>query len=238
MGTSSRMTSRRAKNIENRLLKQIIVVGILTIGIAAAFIFVVIPNVIKFVSGPGSVNQVTEDTSLPPQTPFIAAPVDATNSAQLTLSGYSQKGNQIVILINGSEVKRADAGEDGSFSAQFDLQNGDNSITAYAVNTNQKESGVSQAYLVKFDNEPPKLDITDPQDNATVIGSKNQRYTIKGTTDQNTRVTLNDSIIFVKSDGTFTSTFQLSPGENTLTFKATDAGGNTTEKKVLVKFSP
>ena len=238
MPTSSRMTSRRAKNIESKLMKQIAIVGVATVVIAAAFILVVIPNVIKLMANNGG-NGTTEqvDTSVPPQTPIIAAPADATNSAQLTLSGFSQKGNQIVVLDNGTELKRGSANDDGSFTLPLDLQAGDNSLTAYAISPSQKESQTSQAYLVKYDNEPPKLDISTPHDNDTVNGSKNQQLSINGTTDPGSRVTVNDNIVFVKADGSFVGSIHLNSGDNALNIKSTDPAGNVTEQKLTIHFS-
>ncbi len=239
MPPSTRMTSRRAKNIESKLLRQIAIVGVITVVLAVVFILVVIPNVIKLMANNGSVPAGTvQDTSVPPQTPIIAAPVDATNSAQITLKGYSQKGNKIVILDNSTELQRGDAADDGSFSIDVQLQTGDNSLTAYAINSAQKESQTSQAYLVKYDTEPPKLDISDPQDNASINGSKNQQLSIKGVTDPGSHVSLNDGIVFVKSDGSFVATFQLNNGDNALDIKATDPAGNINEKKLTVHFSP
>lgn len=238
MPPSSRMTSRRAKNIESKLLKQIAVVGIITVVLAAAFILVVIPNVIKLMANSGGSITTTQDTSIPPQTPLIAAPVDATKSAQLSFTGFTQKGNLVVVLDNGSELKRGVANDDGSFHLDLELQQGENSLTAYAINAAQKESATSQAYVVSFDSEPPKLDISDPQDNATINGSKNQQLSVKGVTDPGSRVSLNDGVVFVKSDGSFIATFQLNNGDNAIDMKAVDPAGNINEKKLTIHFSP
>ncbi len=239
MPNSSRITSRRAKVIESNLMTQIALFGFLTVVLIVVFVAFVIPNVIKVLAG-SSANQVaTQTDTLLPQVPALSSPVEATNSAQLTLNGYSEKGNQVVVLDNSQEIKRVDAKDDGSFSADIDLQSGDNSLTAYAIkSTNQQQSAVSQAYLVKFDNEPPKLDISDPQDNQTINGNKNQQMTVKGASDPGVRVSLNDRLVIVKSDGSFTTSFQLNNGDNALDIKATDPAGNLTEKKLTVHFAP
>ncbi len=239
MPNSTRITSRRAKVIENNLLSQTILFGVITIGLIVLFATIVIPNAIKVLGGSAGSQAITQGDTVPPQIPTIASPVEATNSAKLTLSGYSEKGNQVVVLDNSQEVKRTDAKEDGSFSVDIDLQNGDNSLTSYAIKTsNQLQSSVSQAYLVKFDNEPPKLDIDEPQDNQTINGNKNQQLSIKGITDVGSRVSLNDRLVIVKSDGSFITSFQLNAGDNTLDLKSTDPAGNLTEKKLTIHFAP
>jgi len=234
--TSSRITSRRAKAVETNLVRQIAFFGVLTVIVAAVFVVVVIPNVIKFMSKSNAMPAPVV-TTIPPQVPTIATPTAATNSAELTLAGFSEKGNQVVVLDNGQELTRAAAKDDGSFSIDLTLQAGDNSLTAYAINTNQQQSAVSSAYVVSFSNQAPKLTLTSPQDNQSVVGSNNQKVSIAGTTDPNTKLTVNDQLIFVKSDGSFSTTFQLNTGDNPLDFKAISSAGNLTEQKITVHFS-
>ncbi len=238
--SSSRLTSRRAKNMEKKLVMQIVFFLLLSVVLVAVFALVVVPNVIKLMSGSNVSTQiVVKPSSVPPQIPFVAAPIAATNSAQLTVTGFSQIGNQIVILDNSQELSKADVQNDGSFSASITLQTGDNLLTAYAINkSNKQQSAVSQANLVNFNDQAPKLDLTQPTDGQTNVGSKNQKLSIQGTTDPGSKVSLNDGLVFVNADGTFTSTFQLSSGDNNLDFKATNAAGNSTEKKLTVHYSP
>jgi len=238
MPKSTRITSRRAKVIEHKLLRQIIFFGVLTVTLVIVFVTFIIPNVIKLVAGSSSNQVVSQADILLPQVPTISTPVEATNSAQLTLSGYSEKGSQVVVLNNGQEIKRADAQEDGSFSVGLDLQAGENSLTTYAIKTsNQLQSAVSASFLVVFDSEMPQLEITDPQENQSILGSKNKMMTVNGITDPGAKVTLNDRFIIVKSDGSFTAVLQLNAGENVLSFRSVDPAGNVTERKITVQFS-
>lgn len=238
MPTNSRTASRRAKKIENNLMRQIVIFVTLTVVLVAALIFVVIPNAIRMIGGKSVTKQLTAQPSgVPPQTPFLAAPVEATNSAQLTITGFSQKGNQVVLLDNTIEVARSAAQDDGSFSIPVSLQTGDNLITSYAIAANNQQSAVSQAYLVNYNTQAPKLELTSPTDGQSVVGSINKQLKIAGTTDPNTKVTINDGLLFVNADGTFSTTFQLNGGDNGLDFKATNPAGNQTEKKVTVHFA-
>jgi hypothetical protein len=234
--SSSHMGSRRAKVEQKKVFRQTIFFGVLAVAFLIFFGLIVIPNVIRFFGNQG--NQATfDDSGLPPQVPLLSSPVTATSSASLNLKGYNEKGNQVVLLQNGQETQRATVEDDGSFSFDTTLSTGDNRFTLYAIDPANKESEVSREYLVVFDNQPPKLEVADLQDKQSVQGKKNQMLSIKGTTDPDTKVTLNDRLVFSKEDGSFTTQQRLENGENTLTFKATDQAGNTTEKKIIVTFS-
>lgn len=227
--------SRRAKVEQKKLMNQTLVFGALSLGILVFFGLVVIPGVIRFF-GKSTVN-LNSDADVPPQIPLLSAPVQATSSAEIPLKGFNEAGNTIVILNNGSETSREAVKEDGSFSITVRLQEGENRLSAYAVNQSGKESAVTNQYSVELDTTPPKLEIQEPQENQSIQGKKDQNLTVKGTSDPKTRVYLNDRLLFSKEDGSFTSTFRLANGENRLLFKAIDEAGNITEKEILVTFA-
>jgi hypothetical protein len=229
-------SSRRTKVEEKKMVRQTVIFSVLAVVLAVLFFLVIIPGVVRFLGGLAGGPVVKEDELLP-QTPFISSPASATSSAKLTFSGFNQKDNTIVVLDNGQESTRVKAADDGSFSADLTLQEGENKLSAYAINPRDKESAVSQEYLITYDNKPPKLEITEPTDGASIQGRKNQNATVKGNTEPETRVTINDRLIFVNDDGTFSTSFRLENGDNGIAFKATDPAGNVTEHKITVKFS-
>jgi hypothetical protein len=234
--SAPKMTSRRAKVEQSKLLKQSVLFGVLAVVLLIVGGFVIIPAFIRFVGGFSKPVQTTSDDGVPIQIPIVQTPLAATSSATLALTGFHQKGYEIVVVNNGRETARVKTQDDGSFATDVTLESGENRLTAYAVNEQKKESGVSAEYLVLFDNEPPKLEITEPTDGQSIEGKKNQNLTIKGTTDPKVKMQLNDRLFFIRTDGTFETTFRLNNGENTLTIKATDEAGNTTEKVVKVNF--
>lgn len=232
-----RLTSRRAKKIESQLVKQIVILIAVTLLLAFLFFRYVIPSAIKLISGNAPIQQESTANLTPPLVPVLSALATATNSATLQIKGYSQKGNQVVILNNSQEVKRADVAEDGSFSSELTLEKGQNSITTYAIAQNQQQSNVSPNSIILFDQEAPKLDISEPKDGQSISGNKNKVLTIKGNTEENAKMYLNDLFVFVKSDGSFATSIQLKSGGNDLNFRAVDVAGNTAEKKITVQFS-
>ncbi len=230
------VSSRRAKVEEKKMVQQTVVFAVSAVVLGIIFFFVIIPGVVRFIGGLYGGATVQEDDVLP-QVPFISAPLSATSSAHLELNGFSQKDFTIVVVNNGSETTRVQTQEDGSFKAEVTLNEGENKLSAYAVSPKDSESGITQEYTVIFDNTKPKLEISEPKDGASVQGKKDQNITIKGVTDPDTKVYINDRLIFVSDDGNFSTTHRLENGDNGIAFKAIDLAGNITEKKITVKFS-
>jgi phage-related protein len=128
-------------------------------------------------------------------------------------------------------------GEDGSFGLTMQLEPGENVLSGYSIDKTGNESAESKRYTVKFDDEPPELEITEPVDGANITLRKNQLTTIKGTTEENAKIELNGRLVYASADGSFSTTYQLNEGDNQLLFKAIDEAGNTTEKTIKVTFS-
>jgi hypothetical protein len=233
------LTSRRAKVEQKKLLRQTFFFLALAIVIAVVMLAVVVPGIIRVLGGLSSSTSpvVTED--LPPlQPPVISAPVPATFSASLKLSGFAEKAATVVLVQNGQEAGQTTAQDNGAFQFDVQLQKGENALSAYAKTSEKRQSAVSQEFKVVMDNELPKLEITDPKEGEkkSVQGKKNQSTSITGNTDPNTKITLNDRLAFVKADGSFTASFFLQTGDNEITIKATDQAGNVTEKKVTITY--
>ncbi len=229
--------SRRAKVEQKKILRQIVLLIIGAIVVLILFVVVIIPTLIRFLTKKAIIPQANNSTSLELQAPFLSAPVAATSSANIVVTGYGQNGNHIVILDNQQQVAQTNAKSDGSFSTGIALTDGSNALSAYAVDDNNQKSAVSQSYTVLYEKQPPSLDISEPQDQQSIQGKKNQNVTIKGKTKPNAKVTVNDRLVFVNDDGTFTTLYLLSSGSNTLDMKAIDEAGNMTEKKLTVTYS-
>jgi hypothetical protein len=234
---STRSTSRRAKVEQSKLVKQTAIFAAAAIVLSLLSFLVIIPGVLRYIGGQnGGGNSAGNDTTLPPQTPILSAPVPATFSASISLTGYTSNKANVVILRNGEEYKTVPADDQGKFVADVELEKGTNTLSSYAKN-DQAESSKSQEYTTIMDNEPPKLEVTQPTDNQSIQGKKNQSTTVQGSTDPQTKLYLNDRLMLVHDDGNFSFSYYLSSGTNTLTFKAIDEAGNVTEKKLTVNFS-
>lgn len=231
--SSSRLTRKEQRTVVRQTLISIGVAIILVV----AFIFVIIPGVIRLTLaflGSGTSFVATDD--VPPQVPVLAAPVPATFSAQVDISGFGEAKSKITFVVNGSEYQDVTASDDGSFGLSLPLTEGENSLTVYAKDEAGNESAESKKYMIVFDAQAPELVITEPQPDQQIELRKNQLTTIRGTTEPGSRVFVNGRLASVQTDGAFSLTYQLQEGENILKIEATDRAGNKTEQELKVFF--
>ncbi len=233
---NSRLSRREVRQSKKKLIYSlggIIIVLILLVKFG-------IPLLTQFsllVAGRSQTNDGTTTTNQPS---FIAPPVlnqsfTATNSAQITVSGTAQNKQQIKLYVNDSVVDTQDVQSDGTFSFQnVSLKNGENTIQAKAK-MNDKESDFSNPLTISYLNKAPSLDVNSPSDGQSF--SKDPSLTIKGKTDPDAKVTVNDFQAIVNDDGSFSYNMQMQNGDNQLKIIAMDAAGNKTEKDLKVTYS-
>lgn len=232
--------SRYQRLEEGRNVKRAITFGLLTILVIAALFIVGIPAVtgvagyIFDLKGSGITG--IKDTT-PPGPPFINNPPEGVNKQSIKIEGTSEPDATIVYLLNEAEGETA-ADSDGKFSISLTLKKGQNTISAKAKDKAGNESVRSKTFSIFFSSEAPQLDISKPHEGDTFYGDKQRTLTIEGKTCTTCGITINDRIATVGEDGSFTLSYQLGDGANTLNFKATDKAGNLTEKNVNVTFSP
>lgn len=227
------VTSRRVKQEETKALRQSLLFGGGALGmIILAIIF--IPMLIRFLGGFGG-PVVTEEDAVPPQTPYFSAPVEATYSARVALSGFTTPQATVVVLNNGQEATQFVADDSGNFTGEVSLQVGENRLTAFAKN-DKLESDVSQEYVTIYDNEEPTLELSTPVDGQTIQGKKDQVTTIEGSTEPQSKLYINDRFVIVNNEGKFSTTHRLEVGENTLRFRVIDRAGNQIEEEIKVSF--
>ena len=235
------MYSRRYKVEEKRNTRRAIVFIILTVAFSILIIFYGIPTVAKFATFIAdfrnqSVSTTFKDTT-PPPPPRFNSPQTVTNNPKLELNGTSEAGAKVTIDFN-SDKEEVLVDSDGKFTHEFTLQKGENTFWATAKDTDGNESGKSSVYNITLDTEPPDLELTSPADGSSFSGSRERQMVLKGKTEPNSKVQVNDRLAIVSSDGSFNFVTTLSEGENNFTVSAEDAAGNKTEKSLKVSFNP
>lgn len=216
------------------MVRQTVMIGLA--GVVLLIVsFAVIIGFIRFIGGGASDTTATQQDGVPPQVPHFSAPVEATSSATMTLTGFTTPKAKVYLLKNGSADKTVDADDSGNFAVDVTLEQGENHFSAYAK-SGELESAVSQQFITIFDNQKPDIEITEPTDNQTIQGKKNQNVTVKGKTKPGAKVYLNDRLIFIHDDGLFDTSHRLENGGNSLSFKVIDMAGNQTEKVITVNF--
>ncbi len=208
-------------------LSLIIVVFLATNGLS------LITKVINFASSfkknPQTVNLLDKT---PPSPPFLQTIPDATNFSPFEVTGRVEPGNTVVFSFNGREDE-IQTDEDGNFSATFELIKGDNTFFAYTKNPAGNKSQDTKNYVLVFDDEIPEIKISEPPDGKSYYGAKQKNVNIKGTTEPDSSITVNDRIATVNDDGSFSLNYSLSNGENNLVIKSVDKAGN--EKEINLK---
>lgn len=158
----------------------------------------------------------------------------ATNSSHIIVSGSVTNLNTLDFYLNSEKVKEISLNSSDSFSEEIgELKEGQNTVYVKGVlkdSTHTKQTG---EFTVIYKSEKPKLEISEPEDKSTV---SKQEIKIKGSTDKEIFIKLNDVPVVVDAQGNFESTVQLKDGENVFTITALDIAGNVETKTISVTY--
>lgn len=154
----------------------------------------------------------------------------ATNTPEIVVGGSVINYEKIQFYLNEKKVKEIKPYSSDSFSETIsDLKEGNNTIYLKAASIDTNFVKKSDPYNVFLKTTMPKLEITEPADGSVV---SNQEITIKGQTDKEVFVKINDLPITVDVNGNFQTTTRLTEGENKLSITAEDIASNI-ESKIL-----
>ncbi|OGK31724.1 hypothetical protein A3F57_00010 [Candidatus Roizmanbacteria bacterium RIFCSPHIGHO2_12_FULL_36_11] len=156
----------------------------------------------------------------------------ATNSSRIMVEGGVVNFNQIEFYLNGDLVKETSLLTSDNFSEEIgDLAIGENEVYIIGKSKEENEEKKSKVYTVFYKSEKPRLEVSEPQDGLKTV---KQELDIKGTTDKETYIKVNDLPVVVDAQGTFQTTVKLNEGENKIFIKAQDVAGNSEEKTLTV----
>ena len=229
----------RLERVQEKKIKNTIILYIVILVLVLYFIFTfgikLLLNSSSFISGlfpqPSTKPlSKTEDT-------FSSIDVNsipqATNSARFIISGSILNFDILDFYINAKKVKEIESSSD-TFSEEIgDLEKGDNNVYVLAKSRNSKIEKNTITYKVFYKNEKPKLDISEPSDNST---TNNQEIKVKGSTDKETYVRVNDLPVVVDANGGFETTVRLKDGDNQIVITASDIAGNMETKSLKVTY--
>lgn len=172
----------------------------------------------------------------PPAPPRIDSLPEVTKAKVVEINGSTEEGATVILYLNSKEEELI-ADKDGKFTFDFRLNDGKNIISVMAIDRAGNESQESKTITVTYDNDPPELLIESPADGESFFGASQRQLTIKGSTDEDASITINDRVVVVNSDGSFTFATTLSDGENTFSIKSVDGAENETEVSISVTYS-
>ena len=229
--------SRLRKYEEKKQEKKI---AISIIGIVAIFIFLGIFG-IKILVGFSLLvdklrgtpqQQISQQFLLPPD--FDPLPI-ATNSATIAVSGKGQPGMTVIVYINETDTEKTTVDKDGSFTIPVvKLIEGSNTISAKQTDDKKNVSALSEVFTVVSKKSKPTLDISYPSDNQQIRQDQNTITVTGKTNDETNTITVNDRLVIVRSDGSFSYELNVPDGDSTVKVIATDTAGNqiTVERKI------
>ncbi len=232
----------RQQNIEARQnIKSAVLYIILTIGAILLILFFGIPLIGRiaafFHDLRTSSSPIDQNDTTPPAPPKFELLPEFTNKTTLEINGRTESGATIKLAVNDKVVEIV-ANSEGKFNYDWTLWKGENKISAKSVDLAGNESQETEKFIVQYDDEPPNLDISSPQDGASFSGSRSRQISIVGKTESRSTVTINDRIVAVDIDGNFSYFTTLTDGENKFTLKARDRAGNEVEKSLTLHFTP
>ena len=232
-------TSHRLRSQEKKLNKKLVkTVVLIIVGIIAAF-QIGLPLLAKIVVGLSflrkdrGITEKSADSLLFP--PSLNSLPEATNSAMIIVSGITDKNSSVVMAVNGKEEK-SESDNKGQFEFRgVRLQEGENTIEAYLEKEGKRSSPAGLNIIYK--KEPPEITVNEPENGRKFFG-EDKTVIIRGETENNARLSVNDRFIIVEPDGDFEYNTSLNEGENKFIFKSSDIAGNSHEVEFKLEYSP
>lgn len=237
------MNSRLSRRSEKQSKKQLYAS---LIGIAAV-VFVALNFGPLLISGLGgfidtlagkskqTTNLISDADLEPPQLENLPP---ATTQELINVSGRAfYTDGKVELFLNNSlyEVITLDDSQDFEID-DIKLSKGENILRVRMIR-NKTKSEFSQDYKISYLKDDPKLEISFPSDGAS-FAKADQEITVRGTTDSDNNVKVNDFIAIVDAEGNFSYILRLKEGENKIKVVATNLAGKSSEKEITVSYSP
>lgn len=235
----SRSARRMARKSKRNFLVTIFIIALLLYGVVFWALPIFIGSlglVSNFINPPSSSTQNISDSAILAP-PVLNIPYEATNTGQIDIKGYAAAGIDVKIYVNDKLADELRASNDGSFiSQQINLKFGINDIYGKTADDQNHESLSSKVLKITFDDETPRLTVLEPDNGKVIQGER--KIKISGVTEPDAKIYINGSRVVVDSEGKFSSTEDLSDGENTFVIKSVDGASNTMEVTRQITFTP
>lgn len=231
--------SRLKTKEEQEITKKTVFLGVFTMLIFISLLIFGLPLLIKLsiVLGEARVQKAknTKEKVIPPPQPRLVLPFEATNSAQIKISGLSEKGITVELLKNDVSLNKAQTNENGEFEFDnVDLDVGDNQFTAIAISQDGVSSEPSKPIEIVLDTELPMITMINPSEDKLTVDYAD--FDVAGKTDKNVSVLVNGRVAMVDDEGKFKIKLQLSAGKNNVEIVASDLAGNQTKKTIEIDY--
>lgn len=231
--------SRLEKKTDEEITRKTVFMGLLTIVVFVVMVFVGLPLLIKLTVMIGN-NKSKNDSQLavkvlPPMSPRLIMPFEATNSSQITVNGLAERNVMVELLKNDVSVGKVQANDVGEFSfSNIQLDQGDNQFTAISVSDKGGSSEPSKESVIAYDNVPPTLTMLVPSEDSSSVSVAD--LDVSGQSDKGVSVTVNGQVAMVDDSGKFKIKLQLNVGKNDVNIVVSDLAGNITKKTISITY--
>lgn len=212
----------------------------ITIILGLIFLTLIFPQLVHQTGIINSKKYVAPENQIKPQMPIFNAPPNHTSEAQLLITGFSRADTKIQFIIDEQILPEniVLAGLNGEFSFNWSLQEGENTLSAYAIDKEGLESDRTKNYIVNFDQTSPEINLIEPRDGQEIVGKDKNNITFKGETESLAKVIINNRQTQADSEGKFELNYLLNEGENIFKIIALDKAENKNELEVKIHFKP
>lgn len=227
----------RLERVQEKKMKNTIFLYALILFVVLYFIFTfgikILLNTSSFISGifPQPSTKPIAKTEESFNSIDISSIPQATNSAKIIVSGSILNFDTLEFFLNSKKVKEVESSSDTFTEEIGDLEKGNNNLYIKASSKDSKTEKNTITYKVYYKNEKPKLEISEPSDNLT---TNNQEIKVKGNTDKETYIHINDIPVVVDANGAFETSVRLKDGDNQINATAVDIAGNIETKTLKV----
>ncbi len=179
-------------------------------------------------------NQVNNQKEINLISLFIDPFPEATNSGEIIVSGSTLNADKITLFLNNQEKQTVNVKNNNLFELNInDLKEGENKFYLEAKNSKTNQKKKSDTFTVIFKKTKPKLEILSP---ANEEKTNLDEVVIKGLTEPDNTVQVNQQPTILNGLGEFQQTIKLKEGENLIEIIAIDKAGNFEKKEIKVFF--
>lgn len=222
------------KNIRKAVLY--IILSILSLFLLITFGLPALAKMAVFLSSlRGSTQPIEKEDTTPPAPANFDIIPEYTNRQVLEIKGFAEPGATVKVFAN-SRTDEVVVNSEGYFLYDFSLNQGENTISSKVVDQAGNESQNSGEQVIIYDNKPPDLTITTPEDGRSFYGSVQRQITVEGTTSEADQLMINGRFVTLDQNGSFVYSVTLQEGENNFEVIAKDKAGNETIERITVQF--
>jgi hypothetical protein len=180
-------------------------------------------------------NIVEAPQTFAPLPPIFNNAPKATKKTSIELKGATTPGALVKVYVNGPIADETVADNDGNFTfLELPIIKGRNTIFARAINDTQEESEKSETIIVEYDNKEPELELNI--EDGDEIRNLNDRIIIKGESNEQAKIKINNKNVILKPDLTFEFILGAKEGENEIKLEAIDNAGNKLEEELKITY--